>query len=108
MPPTYLYTCLNAEGVSEPFEIEHAMALAPLSHHPETGQPLQRYYKEAPGILTQYSERSTQARLSTKNIEKAGFTKYIRDKASGQYHRIAEATGAAGAQTPETLKNPHL
>lgn len=97
--PTYLYqTALP--GVDEPpFEVEHPMSQPPLTEHPVTGEPLRRIL-HAPNIGTRYSERKIREHTETSKVAKAGFTKYVRDKQTGQYHKEA---GAAG---PDVLQRP--
>ncbi len=91
--PSYLYETVlpNGEG-GEIFEIEHAMSDPMLQKHPETKVPIRRIYLP-PHIGTKHSERQSAALLDNGRIEKAGFTKYIRNKSDGSYHKIAGKEG---------------
>lgn len=100
MAPLYTYYVLDASGQPKEglqVQLEHTMAEAPLERHPQTGQRLQRCY-ESPCLACRYTPGHTQRILDTKNVEKAGFSKYVRDKSTGQYHRVA------GKDGPETLR----
>lgn len=59
-----------------------------LSVHPVTGQPIRRVYLP-PRLATKYTPGSTAKKLDNKNVEKAGFVKYERDKLTGSYHKVA-------------------
>lgn len=87
--PIYVYQVINPDGSEgECFEIEQSMKDDALTRHPQTGEPVRRVY-QAPNLTTKYSPGATKSKLETKNVEKAGFTKYERDKLTGQYHRTA-------------------
>ena len=96
--PTYVYAVLNEDGtLGAHFEIEQSMDEPHLEIHPETGEPVQRVYLP-PNLATRYTEGRNKKLLDNGNIEKAGFTKYERDKQTGQYHRVA------GKDGPKVLK----
>jgi hypothetical protein len=98
--PIYLYQEILANGTDgELLEIEQPMSAATLTHHPQTGRPLRRVY-QAPNLAVQYTAGHTKKILSEKNVEKAGFTKYVRDKQTGAYHK----TAGADPRAPDTLK----
>lgn len=71
----------------------------PLQRHPDTGEPVRRVL-QAPNLSTRHTPGSESKRLDNKNVEKAGFTKYEKDKLTGQYHRVA------GKEGPATIKRP--
>lgn len=87
--PIYVYQVMRPEGgEGETFEIEQSMHDAPLSVHPRTGEPVRRVY-QSPNLATRYTPGATKNKLETRNVERAGFTKYERDKLTGQYHKTA-------------------
>ncbi len=96
--PIYVYQVIRKDGSEgEIFEIEQSMSDAPLTTHPSTGQTVRRVYLP-PNIASKYTPGHTRSLLDTKNVEKAGFTKYERDKLTGSYHKVA------GEKGPATLK----
>ncbi len=98
--PIYIYQEILANGADgERFEIEQPMSAKPLEHHPVTGRPVRRVY-EAPNVSTKYTEGHTRQMLQEKNVEKAGFTKYVRDKQTGTYHK----TAGRDPRAPDILK----
>ncbi|WP_309400747.1 FmdB family zinc ribbon protein [Cerasicoccus maritimus] len=87
--PIYVYQVINPDGSEgESFEVEQSMNDAPLNQHPRTGEPVRRVFLP-PNLATKYTPVATKNKLETKNVEKAGFTKYERDKLTGHYHRTA-------------------
>ncbi|MGE9296248.1 MAG: FmdB family zinc ribbon protein [Puniceicoccales bacterium] len=87
--PIYVYQVITADGSEgECFEVEQSMKDAALTEHPRTGVPVRRVY-QSPNLATKYTPKATQSKLETKNVERAGFTKYERDKLTGRYHRTA-------------------
>ena len=51
--PTYLYETIPASCCEEPkhYEIQQSMNDAPLTHHPETGEPLKRIILGGYGVM---------------------------------------------------------
>lgn len=97
--PVYVYeTILPDNSGGERFEMTQSMSEPALTTHPLTGEPVRRVI-QAPNIASKYTPGQTRSRLDNKNVEKAGFTKYERDKVTGRYHKVA------GKQGPSTL-NP--
>ena len=84
--PIYVYELdTDDEGDRERFEIFQKMSDRPLKKHPETGQPIRRV-AAAPFVPGKYSAQSTQSALSDKNLDRLGFTKYVKtDK--GKYEK---------------------
>lgn len=98
--PTYVYEIIRGDGeAGDRFEWMQSMRDAPLTEHPQTGEPVRRVL-QAPNLASRYSERQTKARLDNRQVEKAGFTKYEKDKLTGRYHRVA------GKQGPSTIERP--
>jgi len=98
--PIYVYEFLRKDGSpGKRFEWMQSMKEPPLKVHPETGDPIRRVL-QAPHLGSRYSERQTRSKLDNASVEKAGFTKYEKDKLTGRYHRVA------GQQGPSTLERP--
>lgn len=98
--PIYVYEVVRKDGRSgESFEIEQSMNDPALEAHPVTGEPVRRVY-QPPNLASKYTPGATKAKLENKNVEKAGFTKYERDKLTGTYHKVA----GKDRQAPDTLK----
>jgi hypothetical protein len=69
----------------EIFEVFQKMSEAALTEHPETGVPVKRI-PSVPNINTQWNEKS--GKLSNKNLDRLGFTKYER-AGDGVYEKKA-------------------
>lgn len=97
--PTYVYQVIKEdESEGERFEIQQFMSEDALTAHPVSGEPVRRVYLP-PYIASKYTPGHTKKLIDTGNVEKAGFTKYERDKLTGTYHKTA------GKEGPSTL-NP--
>jgi len=86
--PTYVYGVILSEDddtVGETFEVEQSIKDAPLTHHPVTGQPIRRVMC-APFVAGMWSPMKMKRSVSDKNLEKKGFTKYVKNR-DGQYER---------------------
>lgn len=93
--PVYIYETILPDGTGgECFEIEHPMQAPGLKIHPDSGQPVRRVYS-APNIGRQYSPAQSAKRLDNKNLEKAGFMKYVKDRSTGGYHKVVGKAGPA-------------
>lgn len=98
--PIYVYEVLQPDGSpGRRFEIQQSMKDAPLERHPETGEPVRRILLP-PNLATRYSSGQTKQKLDNRSLEKAGFTKYEKDKLTGKYHRVA------GKEGPSTINRP--
>jgi len=98
--PVYVYETIQTDGsAGERFEFVQSMHDSHLTNHPETGLPVKRILMP-PNISSKHTEGQASKRLDNKNLEKTGFTKYEKDKLTGQYHRVA---GKAG---PEVINRP--
>lgn len=76
--PTYVYEVVGSDGTAGgTFEVVQKMSDAPLTVHPDTGQPVRRVIT-APNIAGNWSEGATRNKLSDKNLDRLGFTKYQR------------------------------
>ncbi len=89
--PTYVYDILDKRGrpTGRSFEIIQSIKDPPLTAHPETGQPVRRAIVAPTLGLAMSAVRS---RLSNKNLERLGFTKYER-KGKGYMERVAGKQG---------------
>lgn len=76
--PTYVYQIINDDGTDgETFEVVQKMTDEPLTRHPETGKPVRRVIT-APIIPGNWSDHASKQKLSDKNLDRLGFTKYQR------------------------------
>jgi hypothetical protein len=85
--PLYVYEVIRADGSSgEQFEVFQKMSDPPLTHHPETGEPVRRVFAEpnAPRVWTDLHARSA---VSDKNLAAKGFTKYVKTD-QGTYEKV--------------------
>ena len=93
--PIYVYETVPADGsLGTRFEVEQSMQDAPLETHPLTGERVRKVLT-APNLNARYTPGQTASKLETKNVEKAGFTKYERDRLTGRYHKTAGKGKAA-------------
>ncbi|MCC7388492.1 MAG: hypothetical protein IT431_06955 [Phycisphaerales bacterium] len=97
--PTYVYEILGKDGngTGECFEVVQPMKEAPLTKHPETGEPVRRV-PQAPNIAGNWSDIKSKGKLSNDNLGRLGFTKYER-KGDGYYEKTA-------GKGPKTIHNP--
>lgn len=84
--PTYVYQVIQEDGRGEVFEIVQRMSDPPLTTHPTTGAPVQRI-PQAPMIGGEHSTASDKRKLSDSNLERLGFTKYV--KSGNGYDKVA-------------------
>jgi hypothetical protein len=89
---TYVYEILDASGsAAGVFEVEQGAGDPPLHTHPLTGQPV-RLIHQPPYLAGQHNERRVRTQLNdSQKLEKLGFTRYEKDRASGHYHKTAGA-----------------
>lgn len=92
--PTYVYEIIDS---GERFECVQSMRDDPLRSHPTTGQPVRRVIV-VPNLGIKHTPGRAKSVLENQNLEKAGFTKYQKDKVTGKYNRVA------GKQGPATLE----
>jgi predicted nucleic acid-binding Zn ribbon protein len=87
--PLYVYEVVTEDGSpGEQYELFQRMADAPLTRHPETGQPIRRVFS-APAIGGKWSD-SAMARsvADDKKLDRLGFTKYVKS-GDGTYEKRA-------------------
>ena len=86
--PTYVYQVIKEDGSDgEIFEVVQRMSDPPLKTHPETNEPVRRI-PQAPTIPGNWSDHATKQKLSAKNLDRLGFTKYER-AGDGHYEKKA-------------------
>jgi hypothetical protein len=91
--PIYIYEEIQDDGSEgDCFEIQQSIHDAPLTHHPETGNPVRKVFL-APNLGSKHSPNTTKNRLDNKNLDRLGFTKYQKDKLTGDYYRVAGKNG---------------
>jgi hypothetical protein len=97
--PTYVYEILTKDGkpTGKHFEVVQSIKAEALTKHPETGAPVRRAIV-APNLGLNLS--ASKARMSNKNLEKLGFTKYER-KGSGYMERVAGKEGPKSISADE-------
>ena len=75
--PTYVYAIVKPDGSDGPtFEVVQRMTEPALTKDPTTGKPVRRVV-QAPHVSGQWSEGATKSKLSDKNLDRLGFTKYV-------------------------------
>ena len=86
--PTYVYK-ITGDGPESGtyFEVEQSIADAPLSVHPESGDPVTRVIC-APALVLKHGERRTNRLLSDESVARNGFTRYEKIR-SGVYEKTA-------------------
>ena len=76
--PIYVYEVVTDDGSpGKRYEIMQAMTAESLTIHPETGEKIQRV-PTAPNLPATWSDGATKSKLSNKNLDRLGFTKYER------------------------------
>jgi hypothetical protein len=88
--PTYVYAVVNDDGsLGQTFEVVQKMTDEPLTVHPESGRPVRRV-PQAAHVAGQWSDSAAKSKLSDKNLERLGFTKYQRS-GEGKFEKRAGA-----------------
>ena len=86
--PLYVYETIQDDGSpGERGEVFQKMSDEPLTTHPETGAPVKRVVTSA-NIAGNWSDAATKQKLSNKNLDRLGFTKYER-AGDGHYEKKA-------------------
>jgi predicted nucleic acid-binding Zn ribbon protein len=94
--PIYLYEYLDSDAnPREQVELMQKMSDPPLAVHPDNGRPIQRIVAR-PSVKGLVDSRGD-AMLKDSNLEKMGFTKYVRSE-KGTYEKTA------GRQGPDLLR----
>lgn len=92
--PIYVYEIIrDGKESGETFERVQSIKDAPLTAHPETGEPVRRVIT-APNVIGTYTDHTFKKSLTNDNIARHGFTKYERS-GPGQYVRTAGKDGPA-------------
>ena len=87
--PTYVYQEILPDGSEgETFEYIQRMADEALKTHPKTGNPVRKVF-HSPHVSSKYTEGATKSKLTDENVEKHGFTRYEKDKVTGQIGRAS-------------------
>ncbi|MAB27990.1 MAG: FmdB family transcriptional regulator [Planctomycetaceae bacterium] len=74
--PTYVYAVILEDGSNgEHFEVVQPMSDDALTKHPESGAPVRRV-PVAPNLPLAHSDAAEKTKLSNKNLDRMGFTKY--------------------------------
>ena len=87
--PVYVYEVIET---GERFEILQSMNEDRLETHPTHGKAVRRVFLP-PTIGSKHTAGKEKSMLDNKNVEKAGFTKYERDKITGKYNKVAGKQG---------------
>lgn len=88
--PTYVYETILPDGSGgERFERIEPMAAAPLERHPDTGAPVRRVITGF-AIGGKHSGTAGAAALSDRNLDRLGFTKYVKS-GDGRYEKTVGA-----------------
>lgn len=86
--PTYVYAVVRPDGTDgEVFEVVQSMRDAALTKHPETGKPVRRLVT-APNLSLQWGAGNDKKKLSDKNLDRLGFTKY-QNAGGGRFEKTA-------------------
>jgi hypothetical protein len=94
--PIYVYEVItDDDDPGQVFEVEQRMSEPALTKHPTTGQPVRRVI-QPPNLPSRYTSMHEKSKLSNKNLDRLGFTKYEKT-GDGSYTRMA------GKDGPETL-----
>ncbi len=97
--PIYVYQVIEPDGSEgQVFEIEQSMKDPALKIHPVTGQPVKRVY-QPPNLAYKHTPGKIKSLTADENVEKKGFTKYVKDKVTGRYHK----TAGKNANAPDVL-----
>ena len=87
--PIYVYEVItDSDEAGEPFEVFQKISEAPLTHHPETGQPVRRVLT-TPSVGGKWSDSAMSRSVSDdKKLDRLGFTKYVKS-GDGYYEKRA-------------------
>lgn len=96
--PMYTYQIIHEDGSEgETFEYEQRMSEPTLTEHPETGDKVVRVF-QAHHVAGWGNERVAKQMTSNENVERLGFTKYVRN-GKGHYERQAGSGGPSELHT---------
>ena len=84
--PTYTYQVIHEDGTEgETFEFVQSMKEDALTQHPETGEKVVRVF-QVPHVAGSSHERIQKQHQSDQNLDRLGFTKYVRN-GKGHYEK---------------------
>jgi predicted nucleic acid-binding Zn ribbon protein len=85
--PVYLYVEVLADGSEgASFELIQSIHDEPLQVHPSTGVPVRRKVTAPAWSPKGFGKHDKKEQLSDRNLEKLGFTKYVKGK--GGYEKV--------------------
>ncbi len=84
--PLYRYQVVTDDDSGEIFEVVQSMSEAPLTTHPETGAAVQRLFTTV-NAPKKWASQNMKANLSDKNLDRMGFTKYVKSD-NGKYEKV--------------------
>ena len=91
--PIFVYEVLeNGKPTGEELEIDQATGDNPLSLHPFTRQKIRRKLN-IPNVNVEYTSQKEKKISDPNYISSKGFSKYEKDKISGNYYKIAGSAG---------------
>jgi hypothetical protein len=86
--PVYVYEELRSDGQpGETFEFLQGIHEPALTKHPQTGVPIRRKVTAPFSPPKPFGKHDKKEQLSDRNLEKLGFTKYVKGK--GGYEKTA-------------------
>ncbi|MGF1531733.1 MAG: hypothetical protein ACFCU4_10300 [Puniceicoccaceae bacterium] len=95
--PIFRYAVFDEGGNQvEVYEADQKIGDLPLERHPITGERMERLF-DPPNLNVRYPEKTLKTKLEPENLEKKGFTKYLRDPLNGTFHKVNRGQG------PETI-----
>lgn len=88
--PTYLYQVILADDIEGPqFEFAQSIKDPPLTIHPVTGHKVKRIISP-PNIIAKHTPGKERKILDNNYLKSKGFTKFQKDKLTGDYHCVTE------------------
>ncbi len=86
--PLYVYeVVLPDDADGDTFEVLQGINDPPLTAPPETGEPVRRVFG-TPNAPKGWTDSQGKAKLTDKNLDKLGFTKYVKT-GDGRYEKTA-------------------
>ena len=84
--PLYVYEIVLPDGSGgEEFEALQSMSEAPLTVHPDTGEPVRRVFG-TPNAPRAWTDSHAKSKTSDSNLAAKGFTKYVKS-GDGTYEK---------------------
>ncbi|GIX03227.1 MAG: hypothetical protein KatS3mg113_0233 [Planctomycetaceae bacterium] len=86
--PIYLYEEILPDGSGgQVYELMQSIHEPALCYHPESGVPIRRKLTAPAWVPKGFGQHNKKDQLSDRNLEKLGFTKYVKNK--GRYEKVA-------------------